>query len=48
MKMLKENVSDDVLKYVLTEANGEGVEGWCNGVSIEYFEGVVRKAVVFG
>jgi Ca2+-binding EF-hand superfamily protein len=47
-KILKEDVSDDVLKDMLCEANGEGKDGWRTGVSLEDFEGVMKRAGVFG
>lgn len=47
-KILREDVSDDVLKDMLCEANGGGKEGWRNGVSVEDFEGVMKRAGVFG
>lgn len=42
---LKEDVSDDVLKSMLLEANGGSGIG--RGVNIEDFEGVMRRAGVF-
>lgn len=45
--VLKEELSDDVLKDMLAEANGEGREGWRKGVGIEDFEGIMRRAGVF-
>jgi Ca2+-binding EF-hand superfamily protein len=47
-KILREDVSDDVLKDMLSEANGDGKDGWRNGVSLEDFESVMRRAGVFG
>jgi Ca2+-binding EF-hand superfamily protein len=47
-RLLKEDVSDDVLRDMLVEANGEGKEGWRRGVDIDAFEGVMRRAGVFG
>ncbi|KIW03647.1 hypothetical protein, variant [Verruconis gallopava] len=47
-KILKEDVSDDVLKDMLCEANGEGKDGWRKGVSLEDFKSVMRRAGVFG
>jgi len=43
---LREEVSDDVLRDMIAEANGEGGsrEGWRKGVSVEEFEGVMRRA----
>lgn len=47
-RLLKEDVSEQVLKDMLVEANGESREGWRKGVKIEEFEGVMRRAGVFG
>jgi Ca2+-binding EF-hand superfamily protein len=47
-KILREDVSDDVLKDMLIEANGEGKEGWRTSVSLEDFKGVMKRAGVFG
>jgi Ca2+-binding EF-hand superfamily protein len=47
-KLLKEDISDEVLKDMLVEANGEGRDGWRRGVGIEDFETVMRRAGVFG
>jgi len=47
-KLLKEDISDEVLKDMLVKANGEGRDGWKRGVGLEEFEGVMRKAGVFG
>lgn len=47
-KILREEVSDDVLKDMLSEANGDGQEGWRNGVSLEDFDNVMKRAGVFG
>lgn len=46
-RLLKEDISDDVLRDMLVEANGEGKEGWRRGVDINAFEGVMRRAGVF-
>ncbi|KAF2083968.1 hypothetical protein K490DRAFT_50240 [Saccharata proteae CBS 121410] len=47
---LREDVSDDVLRDMIVEANGEdrGDRGVGRGVSLEDFEGVMRRAGVFG
>jgi len=42
---LKEDVSEDMLRAMLSEANGGS---WRNGVGLEEFEGVMRRAGVFG
>ena len=42
---LKEDVSEQVLKDMIVEANGG--EGWTRGVGIEDFERVMRRAGVF-
>ncbi|KAE9963496.1 hypothetical protein BLS_009240 [Venturia inaequalis] len=47
-RLLKEDISDDTLRDMLVEANGEGKEGWRRGVDIEAFEGVMKRAGVFG
>ena len=47
-KTLREEVSDDVLKDMLNEASGDSRDGWRNGVSLEDFENVMRRAGVFG
>ena len=47
-KILREDVSDEVLKDMLCEANGDGREGWRNGVTLEDFESVMKRAGVFG
>lgn len=47
-RLLKEDISDDTLRDMLVEANGEGKEGWKRGVDIDAFEGVMRRAGVFG
>jgi Ca2+-binding EF-hand superfamily protein len=47
-RLLKEEVSDDVLKDMLVEANGETRDGWKRGVGVEDFEGVMKRAGVFG
>ena len=47
-KILREDVSDDVLKDMLSEANGGNQEGWRNGVDVEDFENVMKRAGVFG
>lgn len=47
-RLLKEDVNEQVLKDMLVEANGEGKDGWRKGVGIEEFEGVMRRAGVFG
>lgn len=47
-RLLKEDISDDTLKDMLVEANGEGKEGWKRGVNIDAFEGVMKRAGVFG
>jgi Ca2+-binding EF-hand superfamily protein len=45
---LKEDVSDDVLKDMIVEANGEARrDGWKSGVAIQDFEEVLRRAGVF-
>jgi Ca2+-binding EF-hand superfamily protein len=45
---LKLDVSDDVLKDMIIEANGEARrDGWRQGVNIEDFEEVLRRAGVF-
>jgi len=46
-RLLKEDISDDVLRDMLVEANGEGREGWTRGVDIDAFEGVMKRAGVF-
>jgi Ca2+-binding EF-hand superfamily protein len=46
-RTLREEVSDDVLKDMIVEANGEGRDGWRRGVAIEDFEAVMRRAGVF-
>lgn len=50
-KELKEDVSDELLRDMILEANGE-MEGsrdaWRKGVGIEDFEGVMKRAGVFG
>jgi Ca2+-binding EF-hand superfamily protein len=47
-KELKMEVSEDVLKDMIVEANGEPRrEGWRKGVDIEDFEEVLRRAGVF-
>jgi Ca2+-binding EF-hand superfamily protein len=46
-RLLKEEVSDDALKDMLVEANGEPREGWKRGVDIEDFESVMKRAGVF-
>jgi hypothetical protein len=43
---LKEEVSDDVLRSMIIEANGN--EGVGKGVGIEDFENVMKRAGVFG
>ncbi len=52
-KELREDVSDDVLRDMIVEANGEGGasgarDGWKKGVGIEDFENVMKRAGVFG
>lgn len=47
-RLLKEDISDDTLRDMLVEANGEGKEGWKRGVDIDAFEGVMKRAGVFG
>jgi Ca2+-binding EF-hand superfamily protein len=42
---LKEDVSEDLLRAMLSEANGGS---WKSGVGVEEFEGVMRRAGVFG
>ena len=44
-KVLKEDVSDDVLKAMILEANG--AKGVGAGVSIEEFRGIMTRAGVF-
>lgn len=46
---LREEVSDDVLRDMILEANGGvGRDGVGKGVGIEEFEGVMKRAGVFG
>ncbi|QDS77442.1 hypothetical protein FKW77_006802 [Venturia effusa] len=47
-RLLKEDISDDTLRDMLVEANGEGKDGWKRGVDIDAFESVMRRAGVFG
>ena len=47
VKLLKEDIGDDVLKDMLAEANGEGKEGWRKGVNLEDFHSVMTRAGVF-
>jgi Ca2+-binding EF-hand superfamily protein len=47
-RLLKEDTSDDVLRDMLVEANGEGKEGWRRGVGVDAFEEVMKRAGVFG
>ncbi|TID18861.1 gb [Venturia nashicola] len=47
-RLLKEDISDDTLRDMLVEANGEGKEGWKRGVDIDAFESVMKRAGVFG
>lgn len=48
-KTLKQDVSDDVLRDMLSEANGDRKNGgWQNGVTIEEFESVMTRAGLFG
>ncbi|SRR6266480_3399500 len=42
---LKEDVSEDLLRAMLSEANGGS---WKSGVGVEEFEAVMRRAGVFG
>jgi len=42
---LKEDVSEDMLRAMLSEANGGN---WKSGVGVGEFEGVMRRAGVFG
>ncbi|KAF2104771.1 hypothetical protein NA57DRAFT_51575 [Rhizodiscina lignyota] len=49
---LREEVSDEVLRDMILEANGEsggrGKDGWKRGVGVEEFENVMKRAGVFG
>lgn len=51
---LREEISDDMLRDMILEANGEGEvegkgrDGWKKGVAIEDFENVMKRAGVFG
>lgn len=47
-RILKEDVSDDTLKDMLSEASGESADGWRTGVNLEDFERVMKRAGVFG
>ncbi len=44
-KLLKEDVSDDVLKAMILEANGG--KGIGSGVNMEEFHGILTRAGVF-
>ena len=45
-KELREDVDERVLRDMIVEANGG--QGISNGVGMEEFEGVMRRAGVFG
>ncbi|KAF2489746.1 hypothetical protein BU16DRAFT_518352 [Lophium mytilinum] len=47
-KELREEVDDEVLRDMIREANGNVAAGALGGVGVEEFEGVMRRAGVFG
>lgn len=45
-KTIHEDVDDATLKDMVMEANGRGREGWKDGVTLEQFEAVLKRAGV--
>jgi Ca2+-binding EF-hand superfamily protein len=47
-KTIREDVDDGTLKEMIMEANGKGKNGWRDGVDVEEFEKVLKRAGVLG